>query len=144
MSVDVVLFLGRVLFLIGLYLFLVLVVIALRRDLSAQSVPADELAPGELVVVDPGASGLHSDAAFPLAAVTFIGRTPDNTIVVPDATVSARHGRLIHVHGDKSWFVEDLGSTNGTYVNGRRIHNKTRLNYGDIISFGGVSMKLVR
>ncbi len=51
-------------------------------------------------------------------AVT-IGRTPDNTIVVPHAQVSSRHGRI--VREGARLFVEDLGSANGTFVRGQRI-----------------------
>jgi pSer/pThr/pTyr-binding forkhead associated (FHA) protein len=101
-SVDVVLFLGRILFLLCLYLFLMYVVLSLSRDL----------------------------------------RSNDNTIALPDATVSSRHGRM--VHGKKGWIVEDLGSTNGTFVNGQRVSSKVTVHYGDVVSLGGVSMKLVR
>ena len=40
--------------------------------------------------------------------------------------------------------VEDLGSTNGTFVNGQRVKSKVAVHYGDVVSLGGVSMKLVR
>ena len=47
-------------------------------------------------------------------------------------------------HGRDGWVVEDLGSTNGTFVNGQRVKTKVKLQYGDLVSLGGVSMKLVR
>jgi len=141
-SVDVALFLGRILFLVLLYLFLLWVVLSLGRDLRARSASPEEAAPGELVVVEPAETGLQPDDAFPLMAETFLGRSSDNTIELPDATVSGRHSRL--VHGKKGWLVQDLGSTNGTYVNGRRVKSQASLKYGDILSLGGVSMKLVR
>lgn len=142
MSVDLVLFLGRLLLLVGLYVFLILVVLALRRDLRARSTVPTDSAPGELVVVDPASSALQRDDAFPLSAVTSVGRAPDNTVPVADDTVSARHGRL--VYQKRGWVVEDLGSTNGTFVNGRRVRSRAKVTYGDVVSFGGVSMKLVR
>ncbi len=40
--------------------------------------------------------------------------------------------------------MQDLGSTNGTFVNGQRVTASTRLDYGDILAVGGVRMKLVR
>jgi pSer/pThr/pTyr-binding forkhead associated (FHA) protein len=95
-----------------------------------------------LVVVEPGDSGLETDEAFPLTAITTVGRSPDNTVRVSDGTVSSNHGRLIHQ--GHNWILEDLDSTNGTYVNGKRIAGRVRVNYGDILSFGGVSLKLVR
>lgn len=142
MSVDVLLFWGRILFLIGLYLFIAYIVLAVTRELRSRSVSAEEPAPGELVVVEPAESGLAANDAFPLTSETLLGRLPDNTITLPDATVSGRHGRLVHVRG--RWVIEDLGSRNGTFVNGRRIKDKASVDYGDVMSLGSVSMKLVR
>ncbi len=142
MSVDVLLFWGRIAFLAGLYLFILYVVFALTRDLRSRSMSVEEAAPGELVVVDPARSGLSLNDAFPLMSETLLGRSPDNTVAIPDDTVSSRHGRLIFSRG--SWTIEDLGSRNGTFVNGRRVTSRARLNYGDVMALGGVSLKLVR
>lgn len=141
MSVDALLFWGRILFLIGLYLFLAFLVLALTRDLRSRSPSEEETAPGELVVVEPAQSGLRPNDAFALRGETLLGRAPDNTVSLPDTTVSGHHGRLVHRRG--VWEVEDLGSRNGTFVNGRRV-KKARLSYGDIVRFGGVGVKLVR
>ena len=142
MSVDVVLFLGRILFLLCLYLFLMFVVLSLTRDLRSRSVSVEEEAPGELVIVDPADSGLQPNDAFLLRGETLLGRSNDNTIALPDSTVSSRHVRM--THGRDGWVVEDLGSTNGTFVNGQRVSSKAKVQYGDLVSLGGVSMKLVR
>ncbi len=57
------------------------------------------------------------------------------------AGVSRRHGRL--VREDNDWFVEDLGSTNGTFVNGHRIpvHQKAAIDHGDILRFGQIELE---
>lgn len=52
-----------------------------------------------------------------------------------DRAVSSRHAVLFYQDGQ--WIVRDLGSTNGTYVNGRRVHGDTELRAGDRIGFGG-------
>jgi len=140
-SVDVILFWGRILFLIGLYVFLAYVVLALTRDLRGSSASPEEAAPGELVVVEPAGSGLRANDAFPLAAETFLGRAPENTVVLSDSTVSGRHGRLVYRGG--AWEIEDLGSTNGTFINDRRV-KKAKVDYGDVVALGGVSVKLVK
>lgn len=62
-----------------------------------------------------------------------VGRTVDNDIAVDETTVSARHGQLLLIDG--SWWVEDLGSRNGTFVGGRKIE-KEKLKDGDTVSFG--------
>lgn len=67
-------------------------------------------------------------------AITIVGREPLNDVVIPDPEVSRRHARIFWE--ESSFNIEDLNSTNGTYVNGRRIDQETRLASGDIIDFG--------
>ncbi len=63
-----------------------------------------------------------------------IGRGPDNVIQVDDRAVSGNHAAVITILSDS--FLEDLGSTNGTYVNGKVV-KKHALADGDIITMGG-------
>jgi hypothetical protein len=63
-----------------------------------------------------------------------IGRNPDSVIVMEDTNVSRSHAE-IRPHGD-GWVVVDLGSTNGTRVNGRRITAPAELVDGDELQFG--------
>lgn len=65
---------------------------------------------------------------------TIIGREPTADAMFPDPEVSRRHCRIVQQKGE--YFIEDLTSTNGTFVNGRRILETTRLSSGDIIDFG--------
>lgn len=62
-----------------------------------------------------------------------IGRTSDNDLVIDDLTVSGRHAKIVSVFN--STYVEDLGSTNGTYVNGKRVQTHT-LHNGDVVTIG--------
>jgi hypothetical protein len=64
----------------------------------------------------------------------FIGRDLGNDIVINDAEVSRRHARLV-MQGD-SYVIEDLGSTNGTSVNGQRLTGPRLLKSGDAVTFG--------
>jgi len=63
-----------------------------------------------------------------------LGRTADNDVQMEDDTVSAHHAKIVTVF--TASHVEDLGSTNGTFVNGRRVIKHT-LHSGDIITAGG-------
>ena len=63
-----------------------------------------------------------------------LGRSPENQVVVSDPRASRRHA-LIQRDGDRFW-LEDLGSTNGTYHNGIRIRERTPLQDGDSIRVG--------
>jgi adenylate cyclase len=72
-----------------------------------------------------------------------IGRTPDNTIQLPANRVSRNHA--IVQHGNPStFFIVDLGSRNGTYVNGTRITSSTPLQNGDVISLGGQELLFIQ
>jgi FHA domain len=63
-----------------------------------------------------------------------IGRSPANDITIPDPEISRKHARLVQQGTD--YAIEDLGSTNGTFVNNRRIVGLTPLHDGDLIEFG--------
>ena len=64
----------------------------------------------------------------------YIGRDVANDVFINDAEVSRRHARLIQQGG--AYLVEDLGSTNGTYVNGQRIGGPSPLHSGDTVYLG--------
>lgn len=64
----------------------------------------------------------------------FLGRDLSNDIVINDPEISRRHSRLF-LQGN-SYILEDLGSTNGTFVNGQRLMGPNVLRPGDVITFG--------
>ena len=64
-----------------------------------------------------------------------IGRLPDNTIQIDDASVSSHHAQLTRADGD--YVLTDLDSTNGTRVNGKA-HTEGRLQDGDAVRFGNI------
>jgi sigma-54 specific flagellar transcriptional regulator A len=62
---------------------------------------------------------------------------PRASLAIPDSTVSGAHARITRVpQGDGEFVIQDLGSTNGTYVEGRRIEKPTRLRPGSIVFLG--------
>ena len=63
-----------------------------------------------------------------------IGRDSANEIVINDAEISRRHARLTYQGG--KYVLEDLGSTNGTFVNGQRLAGPRVLKPGEVVSFG--------
>src|ERR1700742_3542575 len=67
-----------------------------------------------------------------------IGRLPDNDIRIDNAAVSGHHALIINILKDS--FLEDLNSTNGTYVNGKLV-KKHALQEGDVITIGRHALK---
>ncbi|HYM22892.1 MAG TPA: FHA domain-containing protein [Vicinamibacterales bacterium] len=62
-----------------------------------------------------------------------IGRLPDNTVVIDNPAVSSHHARIVHDSG--KFVIEDLKSTNGTFINERRVHRQV-LENGDTVLIG--------
>ncbi|HET7027492.1 MAG TPA: FHA domain-containing protein [Candidatus Limnocylindrales bacterium] len=130
----------RLAFLALLYVFLLFVVRALLRDLRAASREPAEL--GRLVVVGSPSGDPPVGMSYPLDAVTGIGRDVNNAVVVDDPFASSDHAVL--TFRGRAWYLEDAGSTNGTYLNGSRIDGLAPLGFGDEVQVGQVRFRLER
>ena len=131
----------RLTFLGLLYVFLWAVVRVLLRDLRAAArEPGAEI--GRLVVLASPSGEPVVGAAFSLDAVTTLGRDVNATIVLDDEFVSGRHAAL--TYRGRAWYVEDLGSTNGTFVNGSAVDGTAAVGFGDELQLGNVRLRLER
>src|SRR4051795_6606910 len=90
----------------------------------------------QLIVVD----GPNAGTEFDIAGSSVIGRDPSSGIVLDDPEASRRHAS-VSAEGD-AITVEDLGSTNGTYVAGERIEGSRRISSGDRIRIGTTVMEV--
>ncbi len=152
MSVEWTLLVLRLFAVAVLYAFLIIVVYVIWRDLGTaargghqspdMSTLADEIvAPaGRLRVVSGGESPLQLGEVIDLRAHTTLGRAPDNHIVVLDTFVSSYHAQLERRDGE--WWLTDLDSRNGTFLNGVPITKSVPLADGDIVGVGQVELKL--
>ncbi len=130
----------RLAFLGLLWLALAMMARALLRDLRAATQdPAAAL--GRLVVVA-SAGQPPPGAIFALDAVTTLGRDLGSSVVLDDPYASAQHAVL--TFRGTAWYVEDLGSTNGTFVGGAPVAGVARVGYGDEIQIGEVRLRLER
>ncbi len=134
------LWLIRVLFLGLLYVFLFFVVRVLLRDLRAASRGRGEV--GRLVVLASPRGEPPAGAALPLEAIATLGRDVNNAIVVDDPFASGEHAVL--TFRGRVWYLEDLDSTNGTFVNGNPVDGAAPLGFGDEIQVGEVRFRLDR
>ena len=96
-------------------------------------------APRTLVVT----GGALTGTSLPLReAGTIIGRNPECALVLEDDFASGRHARIFHRDG--AWFVEDLGSTNGTFVGTERLTGPVRVEAGSTLRIGKTVIELRR
>lgn len=106
---------------------------------TAPAASAGAGTPGsELVVVAPAET---AGTRYALAGSELtVGRGGGCSVVLDDSFVSQVHARVYLVDG--RWFVEDLGSTNGTWVNAERVGGSRRLSVGDHLAMGSIVMEL--
>ena len=88
-----------------------------------------------------GNSNLKKGAVVPIRGIVTIGRKNDNSIVLSDQHVSSNHARF--VIKNNILFIEDLNSTNGTYVNGKKVEGKVKLFGKDEIKIGSTSFMVL-
>jgi hypothetical protein len=156
---DFVLTVARFGFLILLWIFVFTVVGVIRRDLfagarSSRLVAAPRgvggsVAPGRPARVKRGraarqlvvTAGQLAGTRITLGeAQITIGRAEDSTLVITDDYASARHARL--APRDGQWILEDLGSTNGTYLDRAKVTGPTPVPLGVPIRIGRTSLEL--
>ena len=78
---------------------------------------------------------------MPLEPTINLGRAADSTFLLDDDYASARHAQLTQAD-PRTWTVRDLNSTNGTYVNGKRLTGPVSITLGDVIRIGKTLMRL--
>jgi pSer/pThr/pTyr-binding forkhead associated (FHA) protein len=135
------LWLLRIGFVLLIYAFLFVVARALWRDLRAGVAGAGQPL-GRLVVIASPEGRPAAGTSLSLDAVNSIGRDVNNAIVIDDSFVSTDHA-LLTFRG-RAWYVEDRGSTNGTWLNGQRVDGMLPLGYGDELQIGQVRFRLER
>jgi pSer/pThr/pTyr-binding forkhead associated (FHA) protein len=155
---EIALLIIKVAFLALLWLFILSAVSVIRSDLFGKTVrAADQPQPQELETPAPPPrkakrqrgqprvftisqgkqAGLSADLA---GGVIMIGRGADCQLILDDDYVSTRHARV--VGSPNGIYVEDLGSTNGTYVNGQRITAPTTITLSDTVRIGKTMLRL--
>lgn len=152
---ELTLFLVRIAYLAILWIFVLSAISVIRSDMFGARVPSPANAPQpntrrqkappkqkrgtptHVAVVQGPNSGITADLA---AAPVLIGRGNDAAIKLDDDYVSTRHARIVS-SGDQ-WFVEDLGSTNGTYLGAQRITQPVPIGLGSQVRIGKTIVEL--
>lgn len=148
--VEIILLILRYLFLVLFYAFLIKLTLFIVDDLRSAthekhpSVDEDHLPPevgAELVVTSSTDQGLPPGTKIPLSVTTVLGRAENSDVKILDDFISSKHALIIY--RDNQYWLEDLGSLNGTYLNGAKV-SETAIADGDSIRVGGVSFEFVR
>jgi pSer/pThr/pTyr-binding forkhead associated (FHA) protein len=108
---------------------------------GAPAAPRAERRPDSLLLVVTAGS-LEGTTLTLGQAPVLIGRAPECTLVIEDDYASSRHARLFLRDG--SWYVEDLGSTNGTFIGKTRLTAPTRIEIGVPVRIGRTVLELRR
>jgi pSer/pThr/pTyr-binding forkhead associated (FHA) protein len=106
---------------------------AAQETLALKSVTAEQAATGAPAVLTFETGPFAGRVVGVPQASASVGRAPSNDIIIGDPATSGRHARIELRNGD--YWISDLGSTNGTLVNGEPIIDK-QLSHGDVISIG--------
>jgi pSer/pThr/pTyr-binding forkhead associated (FHA) protein len=144
-------------FLALLWLFILFTGNVIRTDLFGRKVPAAELAaaPAPTAARQPKVSrrvlkqlpktltithGMQAGLKLPLEGGVLIGRSSDCQLLLEDDYVSTRHARI--TRSATGYEVEDLGSTNGTFINNQRLSQPTPFGIGDTLRIGRTLMSV--
>jgi hypothetical protein len=152
---ELTLFLIKISYLAILWIFVLSAISVVRSDMFGARMPATAReaaapkarrqpkqkarkgSPTYVLVVDGSNKGERAELA---QAPILIGRGADAAIRLDDDYVSTRHARIA-ASGDQ-WFVEDLGSTNGTYIGSARLTQPTTLTLGTQVRIGKTLLEL--
>jgi hypothetical protein len=156
---ELVLTVARIGFLVLLWIFVFTVVGVIRRDLFAGARSRLVAAPRGVGATTAGAAApakvkkgraahqlVVTAGALAGTRITLgeqpitIGRAEDSTLVITDDYASARHARLVPRSGQ--WLLEDLGSTNGTYLDRTKVNGPTPVPLGVPIRIGRTALEL--
>lgn len=85
-------------------------------------------------------AGPLKGTTIPLSGIVSIGRAPTSTVVIDDDYCSARHARVFHEADE--WWIEDLGSTNGTFLDDESVEEAVELGVGSIIRLGSTTLEM--
>lgn len=136
--IDILLLVGRILLVALLFLFLFAV---MRTGIGLVKGQGSKTARVWTLSVEKGPKTLRGVQLSVIGPI-IVGRAPGADILIPDDVVSRRHARFTLMGGDL--MVEDLGSANGTRLNGEPVTQIQRCNEGDVIRIGGVDIKVGR
>ncbi len=145
MNWNILLFASKWAFIALVYFVLFLLLVTVRREFGLRIGGSQPAAPtiARLRVINPGNSArVRPGMQYDLTSETSLGAAPDNQVILPDPYISNHHARLRF--DGSAWWLEDLGSRNGTVVDGKRClpYQPMAVRPGSNIQFGDMVLQL--
>lgn len=112
-----------------------------KRSGNRRRPSANKKSYGVEVLEITGQSNVKKGSVIPIRSSVTIGRKDDNSVIISDQHISGNHARLIIKNN--VLFIEDLNSTNGTFVNDKKIDGKVKLFGKDVIRIGSSIFKVL-
>ena len=138
-------FVFTIIFIIIIYFIIIYALKVMSRDVKlGNSRKKSEITDYDLglEVVNPGENNLLKKGSMVnIRGVISLGRKEDNTIVLQDKFISGHHAKIFIKN--REYILEDLDSTNGTFLNGKRIYGRVRLEEEDEITMGSLTLKVI-
>jgi pSer/pThr/pTyr-binding forkhead associated (FHA) protein len=138
MITGIVILIFRILLAVALYAFLARALYTIWRDLNTQSQLVGSRQIPDLSIIR--LNELDHPAQRFNSSEVMIGRDPDCELPLLNETVSGRHARLSYHHNQ--WWVEDMQSTNGTFLNDERVYTPIVIISGDELRCGQENLQI--
>lgn len=132
----------RIIIIAVIYAIIFYALIIMYKDLKGSGKSSLNKKKFGLEVIQVGMNeNLKIGAVFLLSGEFTIGRKDNNTLILSDPYSSGYHARILRKEED--FILEDLGSTNGTFLNGVKVKEREYLTIGDEIKIGELNLKVI-
>lgn len=138
---NIVSLIFKYIFIIIIYLFILSIIRLIYLDIKGIDTKALNSASYLKLVNRKDTLPFKVKEYYPLDKEVYLGRGKDNQIVIRDPYISKRHLKIVEDEGN--YYLEDLGSANGTYINEERILDVVKLKNGDRIRVGQIEFLYV-
>lgn len=141
MNLEIIVFILRIVGGLLLLSFLLAICLMLWHDYNAvnDEVITRTYRRGRLYRLD-GDEAIPMKREYPLLALNTFGRSLTNSVCLDDAFISNHHATLTMRGGQ--WWLEDRGSSNGTFLNGHRIQAPVVVSTGDVLGIGPIELRI--
>jgi hypothetical protein len=131
----------KYIFIVIIYLFILSIIRLIYLDIKGISQEVSDEGRYLKLINNKNTLSFNVKEYYPLGEMISIGRSGNNKIVLKDPYISKNHLKIVEDEGD--FYVEDLNSANGTYINGEKIMDAVKIKNGDRIKIGQVEFLYV-